>query len=871
MRPSVLTLGVGLLLVVAIVSLAGLSVRAQREHEITTWKRQLETVALILAEHAAQSLRVDNGVLDDLAGRIQALDVTDDASLRRRLGSRAVFELLRERIRHLPEVEVATVVAADGQVVNFTRSYPPPPINLADRDYFAANRAGTGVGAQVSQPVHNKGNGKWTFYLSRRLDDRQGKMIGLLLLGVSIDVYSDFYAPIGSSLGKGAAINLFRSDFVLLARWPRSEARIGRANRLGVSYDLVARRGLSHGAEYTRSYRLVDDANTERIVATRVVDRAPLIVSAAATGDLFLAGWRRAALGTALVAGLGIAVLLGALFLLVRLQRRHEAELDDKRRLNESLRASEQRANQIIESAPDAMLIVDAEGRIRRLNARAEALFGWPRHELVGQPVERLMPQGLSERHVRHRGAYFADPASRPMNSHRPLRALRSDGRTVPVEISLAPLEIGDEALVLASVVDVSLRQALEAELREHRDRLEDQVAERTSQLVAARNEAERLAQVKSQFLANMSHEIRTPLNAISGLAYLIRRAGVAPGQAQRMDKLQDASQHLLAVVNSILELSKIDAGEFSLDRVPVAVEALTQGVVAMLAERAQAKGLELRTTSRGLPPLLAGDPTRLRQALLNYVGNAIKFTEAGRIEVRVGVERDAAESMLLRFEVEDSGVGIEPEALPRLFSAFEQADNSMTRRYGGTGLGLAITRKLAQLMGGDAGAESAPGVGSRFWFTARLDKLPAAPPLQAPPAPLPPPACDGPLVLLVEDDPINREIAQSLLEMAGARVDLAANGAQALERSAGRDYALVLMDMQMPGMDGLEATRRLRARGLTLPIVALTANAFAEDRQRCLEAGMDEVVTKPIVAEQFFATLRRWIGSTESEQAAAL
>ncbi len=366
-----------------------------------------------------------------------------------------------------------------------------------------------------------------------------------------------------------------------------------------------------------------------------------------------------------------------------------------------------------------------------------------------------------------------------------------------------------------------------------------------------------------------MSHEIRTPLTAITGMAHLIRRGELSPAQHEQLDKLEAAGYHLLDVINAILDLSKIEAGRLTLEEAPVCVETLLDNVAAMLHDRAAAKNLILTVTHGKLPHSLRGDPTRLQQALLNYATNAIKFTDRGSVTLRATIDDDFGDEVLLRLEVSDTGIGIAPEVQCKLFTAFEQADSSTTRKYGGTGLGLAINRKLADLMDGEVGVRSTPGVGSTFWLTARLakDHAPETATASTPTAPaevLIRQRFAGARILLAEDEPVNREITETLLQDIGLQIDTAEDGAEALARASRAPYALILMDMQMPNMDGLEATRRIRQlpNGATVPIVAMTANAFAEDRQRCLAAGMNDFVTKPFHPSTFTPRLLQWLTS---------
>jgi len=441
-------------------------------------------------------------------------------------------------------------------------------------------------------------------------------------------------------------------------------------------------------------------------------------------------------------------------------------------------------------------------------------------------------------------------------------------GEMIWLRTSKVPLtdEAGAIIGVLGIYDDITGQKQIVDELARHRDHLEQLVAERTTALSIAKEAAEAASRAKSTFLANMSHELRTPMNAIIGMTGLALKRAADPVQRSQLEKSAGASQHLLQVINDILDISKIEAERMTLEQADFRLGEILENLVSMVGQKARDKGLSLRLELPvGLPERsFNGDPLRLAQVLLNLAGNAVKFTEHGSIILRCRVEEEDGNQVRLRWEVADTGIGIPPEVLSRLFTAFEQADGSLTRKYGGTGLGLAICKRLARLMGGDIGVLSTPGQGSTFWFTVQLRAAQAVPPAPT----FHEEAAAGPLrarhagarVLLVEDEPINREVATGLLEDVGLRVDTAEDGRVAVDKAMAGRYDLVLMDMQLPRLNGVDATREIRAGGPNrdTPILAMTANAFEEDRQTCLEAGMNDHIAKPIVPEVLYRALLR-------------
>ena len=548
-------------------------------------------------------------------------------------------------------------------------------------------------------------------------------------------------------------------------------------------------------------------------------------------------------------------------------RERLDEEIEQRRRAEVRFRAT-------VEAPPTAVVMIDSRGAMVLVNAETERIFGYEREELLGQQVEMLVPERFRPGHPQLRAGYLAKPTTRRMGAGRNLFGLRKDQSEFPIEVCLSPMETEEGLFVLSTIVDITTRKQAEADLKHLNETLEQRVAKRTAELTEslalltrAKEAAESANHAKSAFLANMSHEIRTPLNAVFGMTELMLETLVNPKQQEYLEIIRDASDSLLTIINDILDFSKIEAGQLTLEEIEFAHEDLLGTMLKTHGVRAHDKGLELNyRVAPEVPATLIGDPNRLRQVIVNLVGNAVKFTERGTVLLDVCCDRADEDSLLLHYCVKDTGVGIPAEKIEQVFGAFEQADTSTTRRYGGTGLGLAICSGLVEMLGGQIWAESKVGEGSTFHFTARFS-VPREQPVgvsRAADKVIP-----GLSVLIVDDNATNRRLLVESLtqwEMAPAETDRADDALERLQQAkeAGHPFQLLLVDAHMPEIDGFELARRVK-EDPTLEdtvIMMLSSDDQPGNVTRCLELGLASYLIKPIDQSELFDTILIALGN---------
>lgn len=570
------------------------------------------------------------------------------------------------------------------------------------------------------------------------------------------------------------------------------------------------------------------------------------------------------------------------------LHLKEEAALAERSLLVILIREAEQAAEkaetllrEAIEGIPEGFTIYDENDHLVVCNEAYRNFYQTSRDLLIpGASFEEIVRKGAERGQYQEANGRIDQWVAERVHKHQ-----NADGSHIEQQLDdgrwLLIIEyLTKSGFIVGNRIDITSQKAAEAELERHRQHLEEIVAERTLELSIAKETAESANRAKSAFLANMSHELRTPMNAIIGLTNLLLRSCDDPVQCDKLKKITNAANHLLQLLNDVLDLAKIDANHLTLESTTFTIGSLCNNLESLLGGRALAKNLHLYyEVSPALNQMeLLGDPLRLQEVLLNLVGNAVKFTEHGSVTVSVSIQEESSDDVFLDFKVTDTGIGMLPEVLGRIFSPFEQADNSTTRKYGGTGLGLTICHRFVKLMGGCIQVKSMLGAGSVFYFSLRFGKTNEVCCVSSNALARDGLGAENQLrtvyshirILVAEDNWINQEVVLELLrEVLGLNTDLAPDGLQAINLIQKNHYDLVLMDMEMPEMDGLEATRCIRQipGRESLPIVAMTANAFAQDKAACMSAGMNDFVAKPVNPDALFETMLKWVAKTDNSR----
>ncbi len=545
------------------------------------------------------------------------------------------------------------------------------------------------------------------------------------------------------------------------------------------------------------------------------------------------------------LAGVGMLLPLAGFLLwsIRRLERTRAMAFEESVRA----RGAERKFQELLQAAPDAIVMTDIRGRIVLTNRKSEHLFDYTADELRGAPIEILVPERLRARHREHVARFMEWPIARPMGAGFDLSGCRRDQSEFPVQISLSPVDTAEGRFVLAAIRDVSQQRAHDLEL------------------CAAKEAAESSARAKSEFLATMSHEIRTPMNGVIGMTDLLMGTALTADQRDYAEMIHASGESLLGIINDILDFSKIEARKLDLEQVAFDVRTTIESTVASFSDRARNKGIEVGCLIHGaVPAMVEGDPGRLRQVVSNLIGNAVKFTERGDVLVAVTVAAAGGDgSVDLRVEVTDTGIGMTPEQSGKLFQPFTQADSSTTRKYGGTGLGLAICKQLVELMQGQIGVESTPGAGSRFWFTVRVARHPKDSQMPALPDEMSA-RLRGRTVLIVDDMAINRKILEQQFLNHGLVCQSVGDSESALAalRQAAEDghpFDLAILDMQMPGMNGLQLARHIKGDPAIRPVrlVLYVSHGQRGDVKAAHEAGVAAYLTKPARQDQLLDCLR--------------
>jgi PAS domain S-box-containing protein len=731
-----------------------------------------------------------------------------------------------------PDLHASLVLDRDGALLA-TAPLSPDVIghDFSQRDYFqggiSAAQSYVSAAFIAARPGHPRAVG-----IAAPVRDHQGRVLGVLAVGYRLDGIQAF----ADRLARAQRVDLTVTDRSGILLAGADNTRDGLPSALGDPRVAAALQGKSASERFRGPDGSV-------VSSYQRIPHLGWAVIAETPESLAFAPQRRLAARIIAVAVLLGQVMLVGLAAAVRTERR-------RLEVTARLKDREEHLRGILEAAGDGFVAIDQDNRVTEWNAQAAAIFGYSREFAVGADLFDLISSPADrETHRRALRRLTAGGAADTLGPRFEITARRAHGTTFPAEITFWATPGTNRPTYNAFARDVTGRKEYEAEL------------------AAARDAALEASRLKSEFVANMSHEIRTPMNGVLGMTSLLLDTDLDPVQRHYAETVGNSAGALLTVIDDILDFSKIEAGKLDLEETDFLLRPVVADIVGLLAAAGQSKGIAVTgRVADDVPGAVRGDPHRLRQVLTNLVGNAVKFTERGEVAVDVSTQPPRDGSPVIRFAVRDTGIGISHGERERLFQAFTQSDTSTTRRYGGTGLGLTISRQLVELMGGTIDFTSTPRVGTTFWVDLPLAErasptdVPGPAEQGAPPAP---PTRAAHRVLVAEDHPVNRQVVVAMLDSLGYDVDVAENGQYALELFETGQYGAILMDCQMPRLDGYAATRAIRAlgpRGAEVPIIALTASALPADEQRCREAGMDAFVTKPVAPETLARVLERWL-----------
>jgi PAS domain S-box-containing protein len=685
-RTSSLAFLLGILLILTIGIVAAGSIWVLRERAVGDWSSQVANLTTILAENTSQQMTTAVLALDSMTEQVQAYPNLDQHSLRSQMANHAIFNTLIEKTKSSPQIDVMAIVAANGDVINFSRSYPVPHINLAERDYFLAHMANPALGFFISQPVRNKGNGKWVFYMSHRLNDAHGEFIGLVLVGISTDYYTNFYRYV--SLSGQASIILLRDDFTVLARWPTVENMIGKTNLTGTTHHIIHNLKLDKGVAIISAPRQSKDGKqSTRMGSAQRVKNFPLIVSYILDEEFYLADWRKTATVIAVVGVASMVALLFSFAILVKLLKRREADLhmtlalkQQAEAANQASKDSSDRMEAILSNAADAIITTDHNRLIESFNKAAEAIYGLSERDAIGQHIDIFTPPGATRFLQDATGDTLRDQGRVFME----VEQMRVDHSHFPAELLLSEFHVAGQRKIITIVRDITQRKRME--------------------------------RMKTDFVSTVSHELRTPLTAIRGALGLVAGgvAGAIPERAQTLVRMAHlSSERLTRLINDLLDVQKMEAGKIDFNFQILSLPRLIDESIEANQSFAHRLLIQIEL-DQAVPEVgIRVDADRFQQVMANLLSNACKYSPAGDM-VRIRVSKATSER--IRISVIDHGNGIPENFRSRIFEKFSQADSSDTKTKDGTGLGLSIAQAIVTQMDGVIDYQSTLGGGTIFF-----------------------------------------------------------------------------------------------------------------------------------------------------------